>query len=326
MHMKRKPILLLVLLLALLLTAVSPAAYAQESTPTQADETTSQQGQGTILDAIEADPSLSTFELLVKAAGLADNLDGGGLHTVFAPTNEAWDAFEANGGGNGLTLTQVLLYHVANGRYPAANLGNMSSLTTLGGQSLGLNLDANGLHYNGMGRGIGDQVVASNGVLHVIDTVMVPQVNALTTSPAGSSQQNIIQVLTENGNFGTFLSLVEQAGLTSRLQNANGNFTVFAPTDEAFAAVQSDMMNQWTADPTGALHTILTYHIVTDRLAINQIANDDFLPTLEGRPLIVTTDENKSVFINGSPVTTFNMRASNGVIHIVDRVLVPTGM
>jgi uncharacterized surface protein with fasciclin (FAS1) repeats len=93
--MKRKPILLLALLLALLFTAVSPAAYAQESTPTQTEVTATQQGQGTLLDAIEANPSLSTFELLVKAAGLADNLDGAGPHTVFAPTNEAWDAFDA---------------------------------------------------------------------------------------------------------------------------------------------------------------------------------------------------------------------------------------
>lgn len=320
--MKRKPILLLALLLALLLTAVSPAAYAQESTPAQAEETAAQQGQGTLMDAIEADPSLSTFELLIKAAGLADNLDGG-LHTVFAPTDEAWAAFDANGGAPGLTYTQVLLYHLANGRYPAANLGNMSSLTTLGGQSLGLNLDANGLHYNGIGRGIGEQVVATNGVLQVIDTVMIPQVNALATSQIGSPQQNIVQVLTDNGNFDTFLSLVEQAGLTSELQNANGNFTIFAPTDEAFAAVQTDMMAEWTADPAGALHTILAYHIVTDRLTINQIANDDYLPTLEGRPLIVTNGENKSVLINGSPVTIFNMRASNGVIHVVDSVLTP---
>ena len=83
------------------------------------------------------------------------------------------------------------------------------------------------------------------------------------------------------------------------------------------------MIDEWTADPEGALNTILAYHIVTDRLDINQIANDDFLPTLEGRPLIVTAGENKSVFINGYPITTFNMRASNGVIHVVDGVLTP---
>lgn len=322
--MKRNPILLLALLLALALTAVSSAAYAQESTPEQVQQTTDQQqGQGTLMDAIEANPSLSTFELLIKAAGLADNLDGGGLHTVFAPTNEAWAAFDANGGAPGLTYIQILLYHVANGRYPAANLGNMDTLTTLGGQSISINLDANGLHYNGVARGVGDQIATSNGALYVIDTVLQPQVNALATSSAGSTQQNVIQVLTSNGNFGTFLGLIEQAGLTSQLQNANSNLTIFAPTDEAFAAVQSDMMDEWTADPEGALNTILSYHIVTDRLDINQIANDDYLPTLEGRPLIVTTGENKSVLINGNPVTTFNMRASNGVIHVVDSVLTP---
>jgi transforming growth factor-beta-induced protein len=203
------------------------------------------------------------------------------------------------------------------------NLGNMSSLTTLGGQAISLNLDATGLHYNGIGRGVGDQVVASNGVLYVIDTVLQPQVNALAASELGSPQENIVQVLTDNGNFSTFLALVEQAGLLDELQDANSNFTIFAPTDEAFAAVQSDMMNEWTADPEGALNTILAYHIVTDQLTINQIANDDFLPTLEGRPLVITTGENKQVLINGHPVTTFNMRASNGVIHVVDSVLTP---
>src|SRR5690606_17155429 len=119
---------------------------------------------------------------------------------------------------------------------------------------------------------------------------------------AGSTRQNVIQVRTRNGNFGTLLGLIEQAGLTSQLQNANSNLTIVAPTYEAFAAVQSDMMDEWTADPEGALNTILSYHIVTDRLDIKQIANDDYLPTLEGRPLIVTTGENKSVLINGNPV------------------------
>jgi uncharacterized surface protein with fasciclin (FAS1) repeats len=321
--MKRSSILLLVALVVLGLTAVSsPAVHAQESTPQTEQEQQSSQ-QGTILDAIEADPRLTTFEILVKAAGLADNLDQPGPFTVFAPTDEAWVAFDEQGSGNGLTITQVLLYHIVNGRYPAANITNLNSLTTLSGQPIGLNLDANGIHYNGNTRGIGTQAAASNGMLQVIDTVLQPQVNALATSQVGSSQQNIAQVLTANGNFGTFLALVEQAGLMNRLQESNGNYTIFAPTDEAFAAVQADMMNEWTADPEGALNAILSYHIVTDKLDINQIANDDYLPTLEGRPLIVTTGDNKQVLINGNPVTTFNMRAGNGVIHVVDSVLTP---
>lgn len=318
--MKRPTILLLILALALV-AVFAPAAHAQESTPQQQETTV--QGQGTILDAIEADPRLSTFELLVKAAGLADNLDQDGPFTVFAPTNEAWDAFDAQDGGNGLTLTQILLYHVANGRYPAANIATMSSLTTLSGQVIGLNLDAQGSHFNGNGRAVGSETAASNGILHVVDTVMQPQVNALVTSEKGSAQQDIIEVLTNNGNFGTFLSLVEAAGLTSRLQEANGNLTIFAPTDAAFAAVQADMMDSWTADPSGALNSILSYHIVTDKLDINQIANDDFLPTLEGRALIVSNGDNKSVMINGHPITSFNVQASNGVIHVVDTVLTP---
>lgn len=319
---KRTTILLLILALALV-AGIAPAVRAQESTPQEEQQETTQQGPGTALDVIEADPRLNTFELLVKAAGLADNLEQTGPFTVFAPTDAAWDAFEAQGGGNGLTLTQVLLYHVVNGRYPAATVANMNSLTTLGGQSIGLHLDAQGTNFNGNGRAIGSETVASNGIVYVVDTVFQPQVNALVTSGKGSAQQDIIQVLTNNGNFGSFLTLIDAAGLTSQLQQANGNFTIFAPTDAAFAAVQSDMMNEWTADPSGALNTILSYHIITDKLDINQIANDDFLPTLEGRPLIVTTGDNKQVLINGHPITNFNVQASNGVIHVVDTVLTP---
>ena len=126
-----------------------------------------------------------------------------------------------------------------------------------------------------------------------------------------------------DGRFDTFLSLARQAGLADLLDNPGGNFTVFAPTDEAFANVPEEMMDSWLSDPGGALNTILSYHIVTDRLSINQIATDEFIPTLEGRALAVTTDEDVQVYLNGRPVQSFNILAANGVIHVVDEVVLP---
>lgn len=82
-------------------------------------------------------------------------------------------------------------------------------------------------------------------------------------------------------------------------------------------------MEQWLSDPQGALRTILSYHIVGDRLSINQIATDDYLPTLEGRALVVTTDEEITVYLNGRPVQSFNILAANGLIHVMDEVVMP---
>jgi uncharacterized surface protein with fasciclin (FAS1) repeats len=83
------------------------------------------------------------------------------------------------------------------------------------------------------------------------------------------------------------------------------------------------MMEDWLANPEEGLNTILSYHLVGDRLSINQIANDDYLPTLEGRALVVTIDEDVRVYLNGRSVESFNILASNGVIHVVDEVILP---
>jgi uncharacterized surface protein with fasciclin (FAS1) repeats len=83
------------------------------------------------------------------------------------------------------------------------------------------------------------------------------------------------------------------------------------------------MMESWLSDPGGALNTILSYHIVGDRLSINQIATDEYIPTLEGRALAVTTDEDVQVYLNGRPIQSFNILSTNGVIHVVDEVILP---
>jgi uncharacterized surface protein with fasciclin (FAS1) repeats len=131
------------------------------------------------------------------------------------------------------------------------------------------------------------------------------------------------EVLANDGRFNTLLSLAEQAGLMSALESTSSAYTLFAPTDEAFEAVPDKLMEEWLADPEGALNVILSYHVVPDRLSINQIATDDYLPTVEGRPLVVTTDEDIQVYLNGRPIQDFNILASNGLIHVVDEVILP---
>jgi uncharacterized surface protein with fasciclin (FAS1) repeats len=97
---------------------------------------------------------------------------------------------------------------------------------------------------------------------------------------------------------------------------------VFAPTDAAFEKLSDEQMNQIMND-ANTREAILFYHIVGDMLGINQIATDDYIPTLEGRPLIVTTNNSQQVFINGEQLASFNIVAANGVVHAVDTVLMP---
>jgi uncharacterized surface protein with fasciclin (FAS1) repeats len=129
-------------------------------------------------------------------------------------------------------------------------------------------------------------------------------------------------VLAEDGRFTTFLSLLDNANLDVDLDNSAQRYTVFAPTDAAFEKLSDEQMNQIMND-ANTREAILFYHIVGDMLGINQIATDDYIPTLEGRPLIVTTNNNQQVFINGEQLTTFNIVAANGVVHAVDTVLMP---
>jgi uncharacterized surface protein with fasciclin (FAS1) repeats len=129
-------------------------------------------------------------------------------------------------------------------------------------------------------------------------------------------------VLAEDGRFTTFLSLLDSANLDVDLANPAQTYTIFAPTDAAFEKLSDEQMNQLMTDPE-TLEIILSYHLIGDTLGINQIATDDFIPTLEGRPLIVTTNNSQQVFINGEQLASFNIVAANGVVHAVDTVLMP---
>jgi transforming growth factor-beta-induced protein len=99
-----------------------------------------------------------------------------------------------------------------------------------------------------------------------------------------------------------------------------GNYTVFAPTDDAFAALGEETINALLADPTGQLTDILTFHVVNDTLSVNQVLNDadGWLPTLNGTPALVSGGT-----IDGANIVLFNIRASNGVIHVIDSVMLP---
>jgi uncharacterized surface protein with fasciclin (FAS1) repeats len=164
---------------------------------------------------------------------------------------------------------------------------------------------------------------ATNGVVHLVDSIVpLPAQDALIASKAGDAAKTMLQVLADDGRFETLVTLAQQAGLAEMLDNPRARLTLFAPTDEAFDDVSQELMDRWLSDRE-ELRTMLMYHIVGDRLNINQVATSNYLPTLEGRALTVTTDEDVQVYLNGRAVQDFNLISANGAIHVVDEVVLP---
>lgn len=337
MYRKTIPLLLAGLFLFSLVSAGSVAAQDTDEPEAQAVQT--------VYDVIRNHPRLETLQLLVDAAGLRDNLEQDGPFTVFAPTDEALAAFDlrqyaasvmpaAVSGdmtegaaavieAQKITATDALLYHVMNGRYSSRALAEQGALPTLQGSRLLFDMDGDTLMLNEMASVVEADIRASNGVVHLVDAIVpLPGQHTLPTSKAGSPANTMAKVLSDDGRFDTFLDLAQQAGLIEMLDNPREKITLFAPTDEAFANAPEELMDRWLSD-TDELRTILMYHIVGDRLNINQIATSNYLPTLEGRALSVDTDEDVQVYLNGRPVQDFNLISANGVVHVMDEVVLP---
>ncbi|MAT98460.1 MAG: hypothetical protein CL608_15050 [Anaerolineaceae bacterium] len=308
----KKKITIITLLIGLILAGFSMAQPAAAQTETAQ----------TVMDVIRGDEQLEDFETLIDAIGLADNLEQDGPFTIFAPTNAALANLEVQAANSEATLTEIVLYHVVNGRYNGPAVANRSMLPTLMGEEMRVDVQAGEISLNDDVTITTTDMEASNGVVHVVDTILLPPVNSLLTTDRGSRVDTLNEVLAEDGRFTTFLSLLDSANLDVDLDNPAQTYTIFAPTDAAFEKLSDAQMNNLMADPE-ALETILSYHLIGDMLGINQIATDDYIPTLEGRPLIVTTNNSQQVFINGEQLATFNIVAANGVVHAVDSVLMP---
>jgi uncharacterized surface protein with fasciclin (FAS1) repeats len=280
------------------------------------------QNGATIYDIARTSGDFEQLTAAVEQAGLAGTLDGPGPFTVYAPTDDAFAAFAASGIDPEATLQNILLYHVTAGAYTAENVVSRDSLPTVFGESIDVEIVDGAVVLDGRATVVATDIQASNGVIHVIDAVLAPPVNALDLSTAGDPDMTIAEIAAADGRFDTLLAALDAAGLAQTFANP-GDYTVFAPTDAAFAALPAGTVEALLADPAGDLTTILLYHVVGDSLSINQIANDDFIPTLEGRPLRVTTDDSFNVSVDGAQIQLFNIRASNGVIHVIDSVMIP---
>jgi uncharacterized surface protein with fasciclin (FAS1) repeats len=284
-----------------------------------------------IMDIAAADSRFDTLEAAIKAAGLADTLaSSSNSFTVFAPTDDAFAALPAGTVESLLAdpkgaLTNVLLYHVVAGAKDSSAVLASSSLTTVYGTDLAVSV-RDGKAYVNDSQIIITDIQAKNGIIHVIDAVLIP-----TGAPekmedkmetAKSDLPTIAEIAIADGRFNTLVAALTAADLAGTFL-APGDYTVFAPTDDAFAALPAGTIDALLADPKGALTDILLYHVVGDSLSRDQIATDDIIFTLNGKALVVSHNGTNIVDIGGAKLLITDIQASNGVIHVIDRVLIP---
>ncbi len=278
-------------------------------------------------DIVEIAVGNSDFSILVAAlqkADLVSALQADGPFTVFAPTNTAFEKLlaslniSADDLLNHPQLKEVLLYHVVSGQVLSSDLQNGMMPATLTGETIKVDL-TNSVKINESGVTTAD-VLATNGVIHIIDTVLVPSTFVLSAEP--EIPATVVDIALSNPDFSMLVSLLQKADLVSALQG-EGPFTVFAPTNAAFdkllAALNinaSDLMNQ------PDLAKVLLYHVVSGKVLSTDLSDGLEAPTLNGES--VAFDLSSGVMVNQSGIVSADIEAGNGVIHVIDAVLVPT--
>ncbi|MCG8328452.1 MAG: fasciclin domain-containing protein [Chitinophagales bacterium] len=267
----------------------------------------------TVVDVVVNSPVHNTLEAAVIAAELADDLSGAGPFTVFAPTDEAFEALP-DGTVDALLqdptgdLAKILLYHVAGGEALSSSLANGQAVTTLLGQGIEVTINNNGVFINDAQVSIAD-IRTFNGVVHVIDAVILP--------PAAT----VVDVVVNSPVHNTLEAAVIAAELADDL-SGEGPFTVFAPTDEAFEALPDGTVDALLQDPTGDLAKILLYHVAAGEALSSSLADGQAVTTLLGQGIEVTIN-NEGVFINDAQVGIADIRTFNGVVHVIDAVILP---
>jgi len=292
----------------------APAVYAVAGTMGARDGGDHHSHAKDIVATAVANGNFKTLATALNAAGLVDALQGKGPFTVFAPTDEAFAKLPKGTVANLLKpenkarLTQILTYHVAAGALPASAVTKASGTTTLNGQRLSFDT-SHGVKV-GNATVVSADVMASNGVIHVIDTVLLP------------TENNLVETAVSAGDFGTLVTAVKAAGLANLL-SGDGPFTVFAPTDEAFAKLPAGTVeNLLKPQNKHKLVEILKLHVVPGRVFAEDAAKVGSTKAASGGSLAFAK-AGKGLKVNDAGIVVTDVQATNGVIHVIDSVLLP---
>ncbi len=277
-----------------------------------------------LIEALEIDADLSLLLEAIRAAGLEGTLRQAGPYTLFAPSNAAFSALLTELGlskaqlfANTALLGTVLSYHVLGAEVRAADVPAGRAVTPLAGGIFKPEAAGGGLTIvdgrNRVARITRTDIGCSNGVIHTLDKVLLP------------ADKTVVQTAQALPQFSILVQAVVNAGLVPAL-SAAGPFTVFAPTDTAFAALLTEL--ETTAEAlladTALLTTVLTYHVLPARVLKAEVPVGTAITTLQGgsfsvnAQLVITDGAGRTARITATDVL-----ASNGVIHVIDRVILP---
>jgi len=261
----------------------------------------------------------STLATAVEKAGLTEALSGEGSLTVFAPSNSAFAKLPEDLVNKLLDpvwqpqLQDLLFYHSLGQEVRSGDLTDGMTAETLNGEDITINLNPPRVNDNSIilvGDGYVD-VEASNGVIHGIDTVLTPT----------SVTSNIVEIGMANDDFTTLIKAVEAAGLVETL-TGDGPFTLFAPTNDAFAALDDGVLDSLLLpENINTLTKILTYHVLAANVPSTAVTNGD-VETVSGDSITIAVSDS-GVKINEANVITADVIGSNGIVHVIDKVLIP---
>lgn len=264
------------------------------------------------LQSVAEAAGLKTLLALVNAAGLS--LPEGQKFTIFAPTDDAFAKLPAEkvkfltSPEGKATLTAILKHHVVAGAVDSADVLSRRSLKALSNQVLPVDADAMTV--------AGSKIVASDvsfnaGIVHVIDAVMVPEL------------RSIVELLAERSELSTLRKAVDAAGIGSQLASENpGPWTLLAPTDEAFAALPAGALDSLIKNPD-SLIAVLTAHVIPSSVRRSEMPALGAARTLAGATTVTFALRDGAVTASGAKIVSADIQASNGVIHTIDRVLIP---
>ncbi len=264
--------------------------------------------------AVEAG-KFKTLAAALGAAGLVDVLKGDGPFTVFAPTDEAFAKLPKGTvetllkPENKAKLAGILTYHVVPGKVMAKDVVKVTGAKSVNGQRIDVKVDGSTVTVDGAKVAATD-IVCSNGVIHIIDSVILP------------SDANIPAVADKAGMFKTLLAAAKAAGLVDAL-SGDKDLTVFAPTDEAFAKLPKGTVESLLKpENKEKLAGILLYHVVEGRVYSEDALAAKAAKSLQGGTVKISVKDG-AAYVDNAKIVKTDIDASNGVIHVIDSVIMP---
>ena len=270
----------------------------------------------TIMDLVAADARFKTLAAAVNAAGLGEVLSGAGPFTVFAPTDAAFESLpegtvEALITEEGKTsLISILKNHVVSGRADLSSALGAGSISNLENNTLKVTFSEGSVRVNDAVLRQAD-VSTSNGIVHIIDSVLVPTKEGPTS---------ILETANKAGSFKTLLAAVETAGLEDYLESGE-SVTIFAPTDAAFNKLPAGTVEQLLKpENRKKLETVLINHALQGSVGAGTALSQGTAETLGNQTLTFKIQEGRFQ-VNGITIDTVDLVCSNGIIHVVDEVI-----